>query len=110
MKHVIFLTCNVLSNAKEVLINSKMDKFLGITYLSEILNWELAKGQIKRWQAILVDSEYHNKPSHLAFAFITRNIIDLIPFTVTLLDGNGKKLTFPSNEKKFQQLVWELKL
>ena len=110
MKHVIILTCNVLSNAKEVLINSKMDKFLGITYLSEILNWELAKGQTKRWQAILVDSEYHNKPSHLAFAFITRNIIDLIPFTVTLLDGNGKKLTFPSNEKKFQQLVWELKL
>ena len=48
MKHVIFLTCNVLSNAKEVLINSKMDKFLGITYLSEILNWELAKGQTKR--------------------------------------------------------------
>ena len=37
-------------------------------------------------------------------------MIDLIRFTVTLLDGNGKKLTFPSNEKKFQQLVLKLKL
>ena len=34
----------------------------------------------------------------------------MISFTVTLLDGNEKKLTFPSNEKKFQQLVLELKL
>ena len=44
--------------------------------------------------------KYHNKPSHLAFAFITRTITNLISFTVTLLDGNGKKLTSPSNEKK----------
>ena len=110
MKHAIFKTCNALSNAKEVLINSTIDKFLGVTYLPEILNQELAKGQTKRSHAILVDSEYHNKPSQLAFAFITRNIIDLIRFTVTLLDGNGKKLTFPSNEKKFQQLVLKLKL
>ena len=44
--------------------------------------------------------KYHNKPSHLAFAFITRTITNLISVTVTLLDGNGKKLTSPSNEKK----------
>ena len=97
---VILLTCNGLSYAKEALINSKIEKALGVTYLSKILNWELALGQTKRSQVIFVDSEYHNKPSHLAFAFITRNITDLISFTVTLLDGNGKKLTFPSNEKK----------
>ena len=97
---VIFLTCNALSYAKEALINSKTEKVLGVTYLSEIVNWELAKGQAKRSQAIFVDSEYHTKLSHLAFAFITRNIPDLISFTVTLFDGNGKKLTFLSNEKK----------
>ena len=38
MKHAIFKTCNALSNAKEVLINSTIDKFLGVTYLPEILN------------------------------------------------------------------------
>ena len=101
---VILLTCKELCNAKEALINSKIEKVLGVTYLSKIVNWELAKGQTKRSQAIFVDSEYHTKPSHLAFAFITRNITDLISFTVTLLDGNRKKLTFLSREKKFQQL------
>ena len=78
---VIFLTCNGLSNAKEALINSKIEKLLGVTYLFEILNWELAKGQRKRSQAIFLDSEYHIKPSHLAFAFIKRNVTDLISFT-----------------------------
>ena len=91
---VIFLTCNGLSNAKEALINSKIEKVLGVTYLSEIVNWELAKGQTKRSQAIFVDSEYHTKLSHLAFAFITRKSTDLISFTVTLLDGNEKKTNF----------------
>ena len=78
-------------------------------YLSEIQNWELAKGETKRSQAIFTDSEYQTKPSHLAFAFITKNITDLINFTVTLLDENGKK-PFPSNEKKFPKSVsgWKL--
>ena len=102
---VILLTCKELCNAKEALINSKIEKVLGVTYLSKIVNWELAKGQTKRSQAIFVDSEYHTKPSHLAFAFITRNITDLISFTVTLLDRNEKKLTFHQMKKKFQQLV-----
>ena len=96
---VILLTCKELCNAKEALINSKIEKVLGVTYLSKIVNWELAKGQTKRSQAIFVDSEYHTKPSHLAFAFITRNITDLISFTVTLLDGN-QKTNFSIKRKK----------
>ena len=40
---VIFLTCNGLSNAKEALINSKIEKVLGVTKISEIVNWGLAK-------------------------------------------------------------------
>ena len=107
---VILLTCKELCNAKEALINSKIEKVLGVTYLSKIVNWELAKGQTKRSQAIFVDSEYHTKPSHLAFAFITRNITDLISFTVTLLDGNRKKLTFLSREKKIPTIVLRIEI
>ena len=88
---VIFLACDRLSNAKEALINSKIEKVLGVMYLSEIKNWELAKEQTKRSQAIFTDSEYQTKLSHLAFAVITKNIIDLKNCTVTLLDGKGKK-------------------
>ena len=106
---VIFLTCIGLSNAKEVLINSKTENVLGVTCLSKILNFELSKAQTKRSQAIFGDSESHNNSLHLAFAFITRNITDL-SFTVTLFDGNRKKLTFPSNEKKIPTIGFRIEV
>ena len=103
---VIFLCCDDLSNAKESLMNS----VLGVTYLSKVPNWSLAKGQTKRLQAVFVDSEFPTKPSHLAFDFTTRNLSDLLSFTVTLLDSDGKETKFPQDEKKFRLLVIELKL
>ena len=102
---VIFLTCNGLSNAKEVLTNSIIEKVLGVTFLSEILNWTN-----KRITGYFFDSEYHNKLPHFAFSFITRNITDLISFTVTLLDGNRKKLTFLSREKKIPTIVLRIEI
>ena len=87
----IFLCCDSLSNAKEALINSELKKVLGVTYLSKVPNWSLAKGQTKRLQAIFVDLEFQTKPSHLAFASTTRNLSDLLSFTVTLLDSDEKK-------------------
>ena len=83
---VIFLCCDSLSNAKETLINSELKKVLGVNYLSKFPNWSLDNGQTKRLQAIFVDSEFQTKLSHLAFAFTTRNLSDLLSFTVTLLD------------------------
>ena len=83
---VIFLCCDSLSNAKKTLINSELKKVLGVNYLSKVPNWSLDNGQTKRLQAIFVDSEFQTKLSHLAFAFTTRNLSDLLSFTVTLLD------------------------
>ena len=74
--------------------NSEFKKVLGVTYLSKVPNWSLAKGQTKRSQAIFVDSEFQSKPSHLAFAFTTKNLSDLLSFTVTLLDSNGNEIKF----------------
>ena len=88
---VIFLCCDGLSNAKEAVINCELKKVLGVTYLSKVPNWSLAKGQTKRSQAIFVDSEFQTKPSHLAFAFTTRNLSDLLSFIVTLLDSDKKE-------------------
>ena len=99
--NVVFLCCDGLSNAKEFLINSELKKVLGVTYLSKVPNWNLAKGQTKRSQAIFVDSEFQTKPSHLAFAFTTRNLSDLLNFTVTLFDSDGKEIKFPESKKKF---------
>ena len=91
---------NSVSNTKEALINSELKKVVGVTQLSKIPNWSLAKGQTERSQAIFVDSEFQTKPSHLAFAFTTRNLSDLPSFTVTLFDSDGKEIKFLQDEKK----------
>ena len=96
---VVFLCCDGLSKAKEALINYGLKKVLGVTYLFKVPNWNLAKGQTKRSQAIFVDSEFQTKPSHLAFPFTT-NLSDLLNFTVTLRDSNGKEIKSPESEKK----------
>ena len=107
---VIFITCNGLSDAREALNNSKLCKTLGVVYLSQIKNWDLVKSESKRSQAIFVDSEYHTKSSHYGFAFITKNISDLFNFTITLLDGKGNKITFPSNKAKAPVIGFKIQI
>ena len=72
---VIFVTLDGLSDAKEVLINSKIYKTLAVVYIPEIKNWNLVKGESKRSQAFFVESEYHTKSSHFSLAFTTKNRI-----------------------------------
>ena len=97
---IIFVSSEGLSNAKEALMNSKLQNVLGVCYLYELKSCEEVRAQPKRSQAIFVDSEQQQKASHLAFAFITRSFCDLLNFTITLLDDNGNKINFPNNEKK----------
>ena len=68
---VIFVSLEGLNDAKEALINSKLQAILGVCYLNEIKSWELVKGQSKRSQAIFTDSEQYQKALHFAFGFIT---------------------------------------
>ena len=100
--NIIFITYNSLSDAREALINSKLYKTLGVVYLSQIKNWDLVKGESKKSQAILVDSEYHTKLSHYSFAFISKNVSDLLNFTITLLNGQGNKIAL-----QYQKLYYE---
>ena len=107
---VIFASCEGLSNAKEALINSKLDSVLGVSYLSKVKDWVEIKGQSKRLQAIFVDSKQQQKTAHLAFAFIARSISDILNFTVTLLDGNGNKLAFPNSKTKTLTLSFKIQI
>ena len=68
-----------------------LKRVLDVIYHSKVRSWSLGKGQSKRSQAIFVDSEFQSKPSHLAFAFTTRNLSDLLSFIVTLLDSDKKE-------------------
>ena len=97
---VIFVSCEGLNDAKEALINSELQAVLRVCYLNEIKSWKQVKGQSKRSQAIFTDSKQHQKASHFAFGFITRNLFDLLNFTVTLLDSDGKELNFAKSEKR----------
>ena len=90
--------------------NSELKKVLGVTYLSKVPIWSLAKGQTKRSQAIFVDSELQTKPSHLAFVFTTRNLSDLLSFTVTLLDSDGKEIKFSRDEKKVLTIGYRIEI
>ena len=106
---VIFVTCNNLMEAKTALINSKLYKTLGVVYLSEIKDWDLIKNNSKRAQAVLVNSD-HWKASCFSFVFTTKNIFDLFNFTITLLDGSGNVITFPSNEAKVPTLNFKIQI
>ena len=97
---MILITCDSLLDAKDAHINSKIYKTLGVVYRSKIKDWSLMKGESKRSQSVLVGSEYHTKLSHFGFAFITRNLSELLNFTIALIDRSGNKITFPSNETK----------
>ena len=107
--NIIFITCNGLSDEREALINSKLYKTLVVVYLSQIKNWDLVKCKSKRSQAVF-DSGYHTKSSHYGFVFITKNVSDLFNFTITLLDGKGNKITFPSNKMRVPVIGFKIQI
>ena len=102
---VIIITSNGLSNTKKALIikNNQpiLENTLGVCFLTEIPEWNIVKGASKRIQIVFSDSEDVNRnDNHLAFSFITKNIADLLQFSITLLDGAGKAISFPTDETK----------
>ena len=108
---VIFVICNGLNNAKHALINKKLENMLGVCYLTEIKDWEIIKGQSKRSQAVFMDSEdIGGRTNHIAIAFTTKNISDLLNFSVTLLAGDGQNIKFPSLEKKIPIINFKIQI
>ena len=102
---VIIVTSNGLSETKQALIiknkTPTLESTLGVCFLNQIPEWKIVKGASKRVQIVFSDSENLNQNSdHFAFSFITKNITDLLQFSITLLDGAGKKITFPTDETK----------
>ena len=108
---VILLVSNGLNNAKKVLIKKNLETTLGVCYLTEIKDWDIIKGQSKRSQAVFSDSEdIARETNHLAFAFTTKNISDLLNFSVTLVDGSNNIIKFPSAEKKIPIINFKIQI
>lgn len=91
---ICFISCSMPNDAKEALINS------GFIYLSEIIKQDIIKGNSKTTNAIFDDSEHFTTLSHFAFAFTTKNVLDLFNFIFKLVDGEGNLTNFTSTKKK----------
>ena len=112
---VIIITSNGLTNTKQALITKNnqpiLESTLGVCFLNEIPEWNIVKGASKRVQTVFSDSEELNRSSnHLAFSFITKNISDLLQFSVTLLDGSGKEIAFSQNEIKLPIISFTIQI
>ena len=112
---VIIITANGLSETKQALIIKNntpvLESTLGVCFLNEIPEWKIVKGASKRVQVVFSDSENLNQNSdHLGFSFITKNITDLLQFSITLLDGAGKKIAFPADETKLPIINFSIQI
>ena len=105
------LVSNRLNNAKKVLIKQNLETTLGVCYLTKIKDWDIIKGQSKRSQVVFSDSEViARETNHLAFAFTTKNISDLLNFSVTLVDGRNNIIKVPTDEKKIPIINFKIQI
>ena len=100
--NVIFLICNGLNDARDLLINGKLYKSICVTNISKIKDWTKLKGVSKWINIIFNDSENPTLAKHFAFAFETVNLSNLLNFQLSLLDDKAKPIKFALNEKKYQ--------
>ena len=97
--NVIFLICNGLNDARDLLINGKLYKSICVTNISKIKDWTKLKGVSKWINIIFNDSENPTLAKHFAFAFETLNLSDLLNFQLSLPDDETKLIKFAPNEK-----------
>ena len=107
---VIFILTNGLNDAKKVFIGDSLESAIGVCYLSEIKKWEIIKGQSKRVQAVFSNSENYFTRSHFSFSFITRNLSDILKFSITLVDGENKLIKFKDGEDKIPILTFDIQI
>ena len=108
--NVIFVSCNGLNEAKELVINGKQYKTLGVINLVEIEHWDKVKRKSKWTNALFTDSEDPTAASHFAFVFTTTNLHDILNFEVSLLDDEAKLINFPTKEDKVPILTFTFQI
>ena len=107
----IFLLSDGLNDAKKIFINDRLEYGVGVCYLLEINNWEIIKGQSKRVQVVFRDSQnFAGQSSHFSLTFTTRNLLDILNFSVTLVDGEGKLITFKEGEKDIPIINFDIEI
>ena len=107
----IFLISNGLNDAKKIFINDSLEYGVGVCYLSQIENWKLIKGQSKRVQVIFGDSEkFAGQSNHFAFTFKTKNLSDILKFSITLVDSQNKLIKFKDGEENIPIINFNIEI
>ena len=107
----IFLLVEGLNNARKIFINDSLETGIGVCYLTEVKNWKLIKGQSKRVQVVFDDTEkFAGQSKHFAFNFTTRNISDILRFTITLVDGTKKLIKFKDGEENIPIINFDIEI
>ena len=107
----IFFISNGLDDAKKFFINDSLEDGLGVCYLSQIENWKLIRGQSKRVQVVFNNSEkIIGQLNHLAFEFTTRNLSDILKFSITLLDDKKKLIKFKDGEENIPIINFNIEI
>ena len=108
---VIFLISSGLSDAKKVFIDDKLESAIGVCYLSEVKDWDIIKGHSKRVQVVFFDSEdFAGQSNHFSLAFETRNLSDILKFSITLVDGENKPIKFKDGEDKVSIITFDIQI
>ena len=106
----IFITTNGLNDAKYILINGKLVQGTGTIYISEIENWDKIKNKSHCTNVILTDTAIPIAAKHLAFAFETRDLHNLLNFEYSLLNDKGELLKFVNGEDKVSALIFSMQI
>ena len=107
----IFLLVEGLNDARKIFINDSLETGIGVCYLTEVKNWKLIKGQSKRVQVVFDDTEkFAGQSKHFAFNFVTRNISDILRFTITLVDGTKKLIKFKEEEENIPIINFDIEI
>ena len=102
------ITVNGLNEAKNALVNGKVQKTLAVINLTEIKYCNLFKGESKWINANLIESKDFENADHFSFGFLTKYSHDILNFTFLLLDGN--LIRFNQNEKKVPVLDFKIQI
>ena len=78
--------------------------------LTQIKNWELVKGEPKKMNAVLIDSEYPSIADHFAFAFNTKRSHYIFNFSFNVLDRKCDLTKFEAAGKKVPVLGFKIQI
>ena len=97
---IVFLKVVGLNSAAKILINGEMHYFLGIMDLTSETTWLEGTKKDKAFSFKLSDSS--SDSSHVCYPLELINVSDISNFTISLLDQNGKDISFTKTTKRPQ--------